>query len=152
MQLLCNSSPLSYFLPCVPTLLCSLGILSPLNTSFIIFSYHTTFICCLVLFHQLDCSFQIPIIYTSFFMPPSTSSFLTPYIAFPFKQKRSPQKFSIMSLTFFSSAIVSPSSLINYTLLSFSSFPFSISIFICPYNPLLFPPLQISHLHFIMYM
>ena len=53
------------------------------------------------------------------------------------------QNFLIMSLTFVSSAIVSLSSLINFTLLSFVSFPFSISIFICQYNPLLFPPTQI---------
>ena len=59
---------------------------------------------------------------------------------------KSPQNFSIMALSIISSSIVSPSSSISFNLLSFFSYPFSISIFIWAYNTLLFPP---SHIFFI---
>ena len=128
-----NSLSLSYYLPYASIQLCStsthlvfiLHLTTHSTTSAdsiqlalpTLFCYHTTFICCLIFFHHLDCSSELLLTYItrSIFIPPSTRSFIMPY--------RSPQN-SIICFAFLSSSIVSPSSFTNFTLLSFSSLPF----------------------------
>ena len=100
------------------------------------------FICYSAHLHQLDCSLQILIIYTPYFILHTTiyKFFLNTICCIPFQTKKITTKLLIIPLTFFSSAIVSPSSFINFyiTVICFLSVLYK--HFICPYNPLLVSP------------